>query len=216
MGKRFVGILTAVVAMGMSMPASIAIADDVAPGAFAGVFRTADIAAIRKIDGDTYMFFAGASHFRSSKHLRQITAAWADKSKCAVAETKNLKVIACSGRARVQKIAKQRFVMDPLMDEASLRFDGNKIRWKGQDLAEPQVFPFADPAFGVFAYSSLDRWARASGRILGTEIKGGRWSDFAYMSQGTYAFLSVSTPFGSYHVGRDGLLHYRFRFEIPR
>lgn len=214
MARKLSNIVAVVLAASVLFPHSAAIAEGTSPGVFGGAFRTADIAWIRKMGKHTYMYFAGASHFTGTSQTTPITRAWADKSKCAVAKTKHIKVIACSGRARAKRIDPDRFVMDPLMDEATLRFEGNRIRWKGQDYEAPGVYPFADPSFGAFAFASFDRWARASGRVLGTEFRGSRWSDFAFMSQGAYAFVMVNSPNGRYWIDEDGIVHYRYRFEF--
>lgn len=211
--KRTISSVLALISISVLFPTSAAMAEPARPGVAGGVFRSADIAWTRRINGDMYMYFAGASTFANSANPEMRTRAWADRTKCAELKTKRIKIIACSGSVRAKKVSSDRFQMDPAMESATLDFQGNRVRWQGQDFEQPWVLPFADPSFGAFAYTSADRWANATGRVLGTKFRGTRWSDFGLMSTGGYAFAWITTPLGRYRLDEHGTVHYRFRFE---
>ena len=192
-----------------------AVAEPAAPGVVGSVFQNALGSWLIKEDGDVYMYFAGAARFATETTQSFKTVAFVDKSKCAVAKTKNLKVIACSGSARAKKIEDSKFQFDPTMSETSVDFDGNHVRWVGQDLPQPSAFPIADPAFGALAFGSVDRWAIPSGRVLGQRFTGKKWSDFGYLSQGIFAGVLINTPTVDVTMDDNGRIHYRFRVEVP-
>jgi hypothetical protein len=161
------------------------------------------------------MYFAGAARFATESTQGFKTVAFVDKSKCAVAKTKNVKVIACSGSARAKRIEESKFQFDPAMSETRVDFDGNHVRWVGQDLPQPWAFPIADPAFGALVFGSVDRWAIASGRVLGQRFKGKKWSDFGYLSQGVFGGVLIYAPSAEITMDEEGRVHYRVRIEVP-
>ena len=189
-----------------------ATAEQPAPGLYGSVYQAADGMWLNRENGDTYMYFAGAVRFANLATQKLKTIAFADKSKCAVAKTKNLKVIACSGSARATRIDDSQFAFDPAMSDTRVDFKSNHVKWEGQDVPEPSVYPFADPSFGALAFASVDRWAIASGRVLGTKFKANN-SDIGFLSQGLYAGVLLSAPAAEITMDENGVVHYRFRFE---
>jgi hypothetical protein len=187
------------------------------PGAFSSVYRSGDAVWLRKEHGDTFMYFAGATHSINLMNQKMATFAFADRSKCAVAETKHLKVIACSGSGHAKKIDPSHFEFDPLMETARLDYEDAHVRWMAKQDIQPDAWPYADPSFGAFASASVSRYSRATGRLLGTDIEGHSWMDMAFLGEGMYAFAWITTPVGRYRVDpATNTVHYRFRFEIPR
>ncbi|HWC15167.1 MAG TPA: hypothetical protein VG929_11345 [Actinomycetota bacterium] len=194
-----------------------AVAEPAGPGVFSSAYQSAMGVWLHKEGGDTFMYFAGAAHATNLAKQKTRTFAWADRSKCAVAKTKNSTAIACAGSSRAHKIASDRFRFDPLMDSARLDHKDARLRWRGEDPPHPSAMPFADPAFGAAAFASVDRMAAASGTVLGTKMRGGRWTDMGFLSQGAYVLLLVDAPAGRYWIDPDtNQVHYRFRFEIAR
>lgn len=197
--------------------AARAVAEPAGPGVYSSAYQSAMGVWLRKEDGDTFMYFAGAAHATNLVKQKTRTLAFADRSKCAVAKTKNMTSIACAGRARARKIAPDRFEFDPLMESARLDHRDARLQWRAEDPPFPDAAPFAHPSFGAAAFASVDRMAPASGTVLGRKMTGGRWTDFGFLTQGAYALLLFDAPGGRYWIDPEtNRVHYRFRFEIAR
>lgn len=183
------------------------------PSVFGNVYQSADAAWIRKEDKGTFMYLAVGLNHTNLVNQRARTLLFFDRSKCAVAKTKDLKVTVCSGSARGKKVSPDKFVFDPLMSEATLRHRGNKVNWHAEDPPEPWAYPIADPSFGAIGFASVDRWATASGKVLGKRFKKTKWSDWGFLSQGGYGGVLLNAPSARVWLDDADRLHYRFRFE---
>lgn len=101
----------------------------------------------------------------------------------------------CGGRMHTRPIGPSEFEMDPLLDSARLTVKAggatNTIRWKGLGDA-PSPFAHASAWSPCCGHAGADgyRWARATGRVLGTRL-GARRSGAA-MDQGAGAGTSAS------------------------
>lgn len=184
-------------------------------GPFGSVFQAADAVWTRKEAKGTFMYLAVGLHHTNLANQRTKTLAFIDRSKCVVAKTEDIKVTVCAGSARGRKVSSERFGFDPLMSEATLRFQGNKVKWRAEDLPEPWAFPAADPSWGAIAFASVDRWATASGTVLGRRFKETRWSDWGSLSQGAFAgvILNGGPNARIWYDEKDDRIHYRFRSE---
>jgi hypothetical protein len=207
-----------------ALAATLALLAGPAVGTFASpalAAPTADAVAFRSAQGDwvvheqggTYMYFAlGVQVTRP--HGRSGTFALIRKTKCAVAATKHIKVTVCEIGGKLHKIRDSAFSMDNLLAGAHLKVGEAKVVWKAADVPSPDAFPFASP-YGAFVDAEVDRYARAHGRVLGTNLKTHNYADDALMAEGVQAY-AFPTTLGPVHVSRTGRVHARFTYRTRR
>ncbi|MGH2755123.1 MAG: hypothetical protein ACRDLB_11905 [Actinomycetota bacterium] len=183
------------------------------PGVIHTVFEIADASWFVREHGRPFMYVGGG--YRSTDPLgRTRTMAFADKIKCWEKKTKNFGLTICFGAVRATKIPSEDLQFDPLLNETTVSFGRNRISWKGRGDYSPDAFPFADPNFGALAYASVDREARARGKLLGLNLQSRGWKDWGYLSEGFFGGV-INRKSGRVTYEDDGTITYRIRFRRP-
>ena len=177
------------------------------------VFESADASWFVRENGKPVMYVGGA--YRNTNPLgRTRTYGFADKIKCWEKRTKNFAITICFGSIRARKIASDQLQFDPLLEQTSVSFGKNRIAWQGRGDYYADAFPFADPSFGAIAYASVDRDARAKGKVMGLNLKSRGWMDWGYLSEGFVGGV-ITTRNGKVIHNDDGTVTYRMRFRRP-
>ena len=180
-------------------------------GPFQSVFEIADASWFLREGGKPFMIVAGA--YRSTDPAGGArTYAFADRIKCWEKRTKRFGITFCFGSIRARKIAAESLDFDPLLNETSLSFGKNRISWEGRGDYTPDVFPIADTEFGAAAYASIDRAARAEGKVLGLDLRTRGWKDWGYLSEGFFGGV-LTTKNGKVVYEDDGTITYKMRFR---
>ena len=114
--------------------------------------------------------------------------------------------------SHTKKIGAGRLDFDPLLNETSVSFGKNRIKWQGRGDYYPDALPIADPEFGAAVYASLDREARAKGKVLGLNLRSRSWKDWGYLSEGVFGGV-LTTKHGKVTYNDDGTITYRLKFR---
>jgi hypothetical protein len=182
-------------------------------GPFHTVFETADASWFVREHGKPYMYVGGG--YRSTNPSGGArTFGFADRIKCWEKRTKSFAVTICFGSIRAKKIPSEDLQFDPLLNETSVSFGKNRISWKGRGDYYPDAFPIADPEFGAIVYASVDRDARAKGKLLGLDLRTRGWKDWGYLSEGFFGGV-ITTEKGKVTYDEDGTVTFRMRFRRP-
>jgi hypothetical protein len=205
--RRTAGALVALTML--SVVPSVAAAPS--EGSFQNVFELATASWFERVDGQPVVYVAGAVR-NTNPAGRTRTEGFADKLKCWEKRTKSFAVTICYGRIRSQKIAPDRLEFDPVLNETRVSFDGNQITWTGRGEHYLDYWPVADPAFGAMAEASLNREARAEGRVLGLDLSSRGWKDWGILSEGAFAGV-ITTKNGKVTYADDGTITFRLRFR---
>jgi hypothetical protein len=181
------------------------------PGPVHTVFETADASWFERENGKPVMYVGGG--YRSTNPLGGTrTFGFADKIRCWEKRTKRFAVTICFGSVRAHKIPSDSLRFDPLLQSTSISFGKNRISWEGRGDYYPDAFPFADPSFGALAYASVDRDARAKGKVMGLNLRSRGWMDWGYLSEGFFGGV-ITTKNGKVTYKEDGTIEYRMRFR---
>ena len=176
-------------------------------------FEFADASWFVRENGKPFMYIGGG--YRNTDPLGGTrTYGFAGKIKCWEKKTKSFGITICFGAVRPKKIDADLLRFDPLLNDTSVSFGKNRISWKGRGDYAPDVWPVADPNFGAAAYASLDREARAKGRILGLNMRTRGWKDWGYLSEGLFGGV-ITTKNGKIVFNDDGTLSFRMKFRTP-
>ena len=119
----------------------------------------------------------------------------------------------CAGAARGHQLAPGDFMMDPLLETASMAVDArgktNTVDWTGKgDTPEPFWHQHAGTDVGVFFMAHMQRRAQTAGKIFGAKLGKG----FGFLMQGAQTevlldYLVEAT--GDNVTLRNGMLHFR-------
>ena len=209
--RRVAAILTSLIALGAFQNVAAAEPTD---GPFHSLFESADASWFVREQGKPYMYVGGA--YRTTDATGGVHAyGFASRIKCWEKRTKHFGITICFGSVRGRKIASEKFTFDPLLNDTSVSFDGNKIAWQGRGDYYPDAYPIADAGFGAMVYGSLDREARAKGKIMGMDFTTKGWKDWGYLSEGVFGGV-ITTERGTVRYSDDGTVTYRLRFRTPR
>ncbi|MEA2487059.1 MAG: hypothetical protein QOF16_713 [Actinomycetota bacterium] len=168
--------------------------------------------------GDVYMYFAGASRALGAPH--NSTQAWAGRTKCVVAKSKNVKVTVCVGFGRSHRIADGAFQFDPTLQSAHVKFTDkgvhNTIDFIGHVPPQPDAFPDAG-TYGAAAFADLYADASAGGRVLNHRFSKGDQSGFSYLDEGAMGVVSIHrSKHSNIRYSLSGnRVHYRAVFRTP-
>jgi hypothetical protein len=207
--RRTTVFLTVLTLIGAGAPQATGAPDT---GPIHTAFEFADASWFVREEGKPFMYIGGG--YRNTDPLgRTRTYGFAGKIKCWEKRTKHFGITICFGGVRPKKIDADLLQFDPLLDETSISFGKTQISWKGRGDYSPDVWPIADPDFGAAVYASLDRDARAKGKVLGLNLKTRGWKDWGYLSEGIFG--GVITKNGKVVFNDDGTLTYRMKFRTP-
>ena len=182
-------------------------------GPIHNVYEAADASWFIRENGKPFMYVGGA--YRNTNPAgRTRTFGFADRIKCWEKRTKRFGVTICFGSIRARRIASERFDFDPLLQQTSVSFGKNRIKWTGRGDYSPDAFPFADPSFGAVAYASVDREARAKATLMGLDLRSRGWMDWGYLSEGFFGGV-ITTKNGKVVYNDDGTITYRMKFRRP-
>ena len=177
------------------------------------IFEIADASWFVRENGKPALYVGGATR-TTDPAGRTRTYGFADKLKCWEKRTRTFAVTICFGTVRPQKMPSDRFEFDPLLDQTTVSFEGNRMTFTGRGQHEPDFWPAADPNFGAIFEASLNREARVDGRVLGLEMKTRGWKDWGYLSEGAFGGV-ITAENRKVTYNSDGTITFRMKVRQP-
>lgn len=184
-----------------------------APGAFAGAEQLAQ-ADWLDIKAKRFYFAMG---IRSVGPDGLVTMGFVGRGNCQVHKGKGFTIISCVGRGSGKELDAEQFQIDPALGSASMSFEhggfSHSVEWVGEDVpvAGSQV---SGSSFGVQAGAGVARWAPASGRLFGEDMKAGGRFSFGVLSEAGYAVIHNEGR--SVKMLDDGSIRMRVEYKLPR
>lgn len=199
--KKLVAIAITMLVLGSAAPSSAQVFPVVGGG------QLALASWLVREKGDLMLYFALAQ--RSVDDGGVVTFAAVGKGKCRKFKGDDFTMMMCSASGPGRDLPLDAFEFDPLLSSARLRFkiagSTQTVAWRGEGRIPSLGAGAGAGDLGVIAGASLDREARANGRVLGRKVSA-KQSDFSFLAQGAGAGAFV-------FVAEDGTVHLERTFR---
>jgi hypothetical protein len=139
---------------------------------------------------------------------------------CTKEKGKHFALIACQAVGRARKIPFTGFMMDPLMNGASLSFKSSghrhRVAWIGRGRIPQAGGDVTGNDRVLFASGEMSRSAKTAGVVFGRKVKSSSWMDIGVMAAGAGAAVFVDTARDAPEISVSGnTFTVRRSFRIP-
>ncbi|MFP5353346.1 MAG: hypothetical protein ACLGIB_12390 [Actinomycetota bacterium] len=193
-----------------------------APGAGGGLYQMAE-ADWLDLKARTFYFAIGVRGADAPGGVRN--QVFVGRGNCEVHRSRELTMVACSGRGYGGDAGVDGFQMDPALSSAHLELSAkgyeHVVDWTGEDIPMSGAQAAGGGGLGADASAGAARWAPAEGTLFGKRLRSG--GDFAFgalvEAAGAYVFADGAAVFAegrSVRFGRDGVVRMNVTYRIPR